>query len=63
MSESESEIMTADDVARWLRMHRNSVYAAAVRGEIPHRRIGRRLIFSRAALEAWLSSEPRVRRG
>lgn len=48
------EIMSADEVARFLGLARNSVYDAAGRGEIPHRRVGRRLIFSRAAILAWL---------
>ena len=46
--------MNATEVGRLLGLGRNSVYDAAGRGEIPHRRIGRRLIFSRAALLSWL---------
>lgn len=34
---------------------RTLAYQAALRGEIPTRRIGRRLIVPRAALDAWFS--------
>ena len=49
------DIMSAEEVAVFLGLARNSVYEAAGRGEIPHRRVGRRLIFSREALLAWLA--------
>lgn len=49
-----AEAMDADEVAELLGVGRNSVYEAANRGEIPHRRLGRRLIFSRVAVLEWL---------
>ena len=36
---------------------RTLAYEAAARGEIPTRRIGRRLIVPRAAADAWLSGD------
>jgi excisionase family DNA binding protein len=50
------EVMTADEVALFLRVDRKSIYAAAQRNGIPHRRMGKRILFSRAALTLWLSS-------
>jgi excisionase family DNA binding protein len=45
----------ADEVARLLGVGRDTVYQAAERGEIPGAlRIGRRLVFARAPLHAWL---------
>jgi excisionase family DNA binding protein len=52
------DVLTVDEVAALLRIGRNSVYDGAARGEIPHRRVGRRLVFSRAALIEWLSCKP-----
>lgn len=49
------EILNADEVASLLGVGRNSVYEAASRGEIPHRRLGKRLLFSRAAVLEWVS--------
>lgn len=46
--------LTADEVAEMLGLGRNQVYDGASRGEIPARRVGRRWIFSRAAILAWL---------
>lgn len=48
---------TADEVARLLGVGRDTVYEAANRGEIPGAlRIGRRLVFARAKLLAWLGN-------
>ncbi len=54
------DIMTADDVADFLRLDRKTVYTAAARGDIPCRRLGRRLLFLRRALEDWLHAQPRM---
>ena len=48
--------MTADQVAAFLGVDRKTVYEYAARGQIPHQRLGRRLLFSRTALVAWLGS-------
>ena len=48
------EVLTAREAALLLRLSRDSLYAAANRGDIPHRRVGRRMLFSRVALMAWL---------
>jgi excisionase family DNA binding protein len=48
------EILSADEVAAWLKVDRKSIYNAAARGQIPHQRLGKRLLFNRAALVAWL---------
>lgn len=49
------DILTADDVAAWLEVNRKTVYDAAGRKEMPCARLGRRFIFSRAAIAAWLA--------
>jgi excisionase family DNA binding protein len=50
------DIMTADEVADFLRLDRKTVYDYAGRGEIPCQRLGKRILFSRAALVSWLAS-------
>jgi excisionase family DNA binding protein len=54
---------TADELAELLGVNRKTIYEAAARGDIPHRRLGRRLIFERVAILTWLrrtntASEP-----
>ena len=51
-----SDIMTADEVAEFLRLDRKTVYDFAGRGEIPCQRLGKRILFSRAALVSWLGA-------
>lgn len=48
------EVMTADEVAAMLRVNRKTVYESVERGELPCVRLGRRMLFSRAALLRWL---------
>jgi len=47
--------MSADEVAAFLGVDRKTVYDYAGRGAIPHLRLGKRLLFSRDALQAWLA--------
>lgn len=52
-------LMTPDDVARVLRTSRAAVYKMQERGQLPGvRRIGRRLLFDRAALLHWMGQNP-----
>lgn len=50
------DVMTVREVAAFLRLDRKTIYDAATRGELPARRVGRRVLVSRAALVAWLAS-------
>ena len=54
MHTHEIEILTADELAELLGVNRKTIYDAVQRGEIPHRRLGRRVLFERGAVLAWL---------
>ena len=64
-SSSEPECMRADQLARFLGVNRKTVYAYAMRGLIPHRRLGRRIVFSRSQVVSWLGEckAVRIRKG
>lgn len=55
---SESTAMSVEEVAAMLGVSTKTVYEAAGRGEIPHRRLGRRILFSRAAITKWFDGLP-----
>jgi len=55
-TDSDREIMTADEVAAFLGVDRNTVYDYAGRGVIPHQRLGKRILFRRGALVSWLDA-------
>ncbi len=55
-AKSGTDVLTADEVAEYLRLDRKTVYDYAARGVIPHQRIGKRMLFSRAALVSWLGA-------
>lgn len=50
-----SEVITIDEAAAWLRVNRKTLYDAARCGKLPCARLGRRVLLSRAAIEAWLA--------
>ena len=50
------EVMTADEVAAFLRVNVKGVYAAVKAGQLPGRRVGKRLVFWRPVLLDWLKS-------
>ena len=57
---AEHDCMTAQELSSWLRVNRKTVYEYAARNAIPCRRLGRRLVFLRPAVVAWLSRSPTV---
>lgn len=53
-------VLAVNDVATLLRVGRNTVYALVAKNQIPHRRLGKQIRFSRAAVMQWLSWSWRV---
>jgi excisionase family DNA binding protein len=52
------DVLTVEEARRFLQLGRRQMYEAIGRGEIPHRRIGRTIRLSRAALTKWLDARP-----
>jgi excisionase family DNA binding protein len=50
-----TDVLTVQEVARWLGVNKKTVYDAAGRRELPCARMGRRVLLSRIAVEAWLA--------
>lgn len=49
------ELLTVDEVAKWLRLKPKTVYAMASGKKIPHSKIGGALRFNRKVLEVWMN--------
>lgn len=58
-----SDVLTIDEVADWLRVHRTSLYRWVKTGTIPHFKVGNLYRFNRASIEAWIRSESENGRG
>lgn len=56
------DVLDVPQVAQLLRVGRNTVYALVGRNAIPHRRLGKTIRFSRAAVMSWLSTSWQVAR-
>lgn len=50
-----TDVCTVAEIARWLGVNRKTVYDAVMRREIPSARLGRRVLLSRSAINAWLA--------
>jgi excisionase family DNA binding protein len=55
-NDNAGEVMSAEQTAVFLGVERKTVYEYANRGIIPHQRLGKRLLFGRQALVAWLGA-------
>ena len=53
-------ILCADDVCRLFGWNQGQLYMAVRRGQIPARKLGRRVVFLRTELEAHLAQLPHV---
>jgi excisionase family DNA binding protein len=49
------EVLSAEQVAELLHVDVKTLYGYVNRGQLPHRRIGRRIIFGRRAILDWLN--------
>jgi excisionase family DNA binding protein len=50
------DVLDVGGAMRLLRVGRNTVYELVARNEIPHRRLGKQIRFSRAAIMRWFTS-------
>jgi len=51
---SDHDVIDVNGVVRLLRVGRNKVYELVARNQIPHRRVGKQIRFSRDAIMRWL---------
>jgi excisionase family DNA binding protein len=56
LENNDAVTLAVTEVAKFLGISRGSAYEAIQRGEIPHIRIGRRILISRRAFERLLDS-------
>lgn len=56
VAEVECDVLDVLQVASLLDVGRNTIYTLVARNQIPHRRLGKAIRFSRAAVMSWLAS-------
>jgi excisionase family DNA binding protein len=56
---TDDQLLTADEVATFMRVTRSWVYAETRRNGLPHVRLGRYVRYRRSAIEHWLDHAER----
>lgn len=54
-SEKRLRIMTIEELARYLRLHKSTVYRMVRQGQIPANKIGNQWRFRKDVIDSWLS--------
>ena len=52
---TDAQVYSADELASLLDVDRKTVYVGVRLGQIPHRSLGRRILFPKVAIDAWLA--------
>ena len=55
-NETESAILSVNECAKMLKLSRGSTYQGCLTGEIPHIKIGRRILIPRVAIQKLLEN-------
>lgn len=58
--------ITVKDVAKYLGVHTDTIYDLVSEGSLPHIRFGRKILFSKEAIDGWVREKARasvVRKG
>ncbi len=56
-------VLTASELARWLRIPKSTLYKLCQEGHIPATKIGRRWRFQRSLIDDWLKKQDHTRAG
>lgn len=56
-NETESAILSVNECAKYLKISRGSAYLGCLTGEIPHIKIGRRILIPKRAIEKMLEGQ------
>ncbi len=57
MTDRRPTIMTVDELARYLRMHKQTIYRMSVDGRLPAYKVGNRWRFKKERIDAWLTNQ------
>ncbi|MDR6880390.1 helix-turn-helix domain-containing protein [Bacillus sp. 3255] len=53
----ERKTLTVDEIASYLGVHRDSVYTMVRKKEIPHFKVGARILFRMETIESWMKQQ------
>lgn len=62
MTDRRPTIMTVDELAKYLRMHKQTIYRMAIEGRLPAYRVGNRWRFKKEFIDSWLAEQKHSRK-
>jgi len=54
---TDSEVMTIEELAEYLKVSKSSLYKLAQQGKVPGQKVGKHWRFHREAIDAWIKSD------
>ncbi len=58
-----SELLTSDEAAHYLRIGKSTIYALMQRGQLLGLRVGKRRLFTRTELDAYIAAQEQAEHG
>lgn len=55
-------VMTIEDLARYLKLSKSTLYKLAVQGKLPGQKVGRHWRFRKESIDAWLDANSQDKR-
>jgi len=55
---TDSEVMTIEELAEYLKVSKSSLYKLAQKGKVPGQKVGKHWRFHREAIDAWIKKQP-----
>jgi len=59
---TDSEVMTIEELAEYLKVSKSSLYKLAQQGKVPGQKVGKHWRFKRDAIDRWLEAQPEGRK-
>jgi len=63
MPVTDSEVMTIEELAEYLKVSKSSLYKLAQRGKVPGQKVGKHWRFRKATIDQWLDEQSQESEG
>jgi excisionase family DNA binding protein len=54
---AENDFLTVSECSEWLRLGKSTIYSLVQKNEIPHIKVGGKILFERAKIKIWIDNK------